>query len=221
MSTINNQRIRLLVDASPSGGINDVISSSTPQFWNGVDVQFELGIFYGGTLAAIDNIASITVDVKKDDPRTGTPLMSQTVAASSLNTTLTGMAWNGGASSDCHATVLFTNSQNQFVFSGTAESYWLVISALTKDSPAHKIVFGATPVTVQESGFGVATSTVVANPSFYTAVQSDARFQRVVLMNAPSSSSSSGIPGTLATDGNYLFICTAANTWKRISLGAF
>jgi hypothetical protein len=221
MSTISNQRIRLLIDASQSGGINDVLTSATPQFWNGVDVQFELGIFYGSTLAAIDNIASITVDVKKDDPRTGVPLMSQTIPASALNTALTLGAWNGGGAADCHAAVLFANAQNQFVFGGTSETYWLVVSALTKDSPAHKIVFGATPVTVLESGFGTATSAVVATPSYYTAAQCDARFQKILQPSAPGSSGAAGVAGTIATDGSYLFICTAANTWKRISLATF
>ncbi|MCU1301967.1 MAG: hypothetical protein JWQ87_2251 [Candidatus Sulfotelmatobacter sp.] len=40
----------------------------------------------------------------------------------------------------------------------------------------------------------------------------------------PVSSSATGtpmqIPG-IASDGNYLYICTAANTWKRVALSAF
>ena len=38
---------------------------------------------------------------------------------------------------------------------------------------------------------------------------------------APATSASAGTPGMIATDGTYLYICTALNTWKRITLVAF
>ena len=77
---ISNQRIRLAIDTSQMGTINDVLTGATPQFWNGVDLQFELAIFYGAALAAVSNLDSITVDVKQGSPRTGLPLMSKTLA---------------------------------------------------------------------------------------------------------------------------------------------
>ncbi len=221
MNTITNQRVRLMVDASQAGGINDVATGGTPQFWNGADVQFELGIFYGNSLAAVDNLASITVDIKREDPRTGVPLMSQTIAATALNNGLTLAAWNGGATADCHAAVKFSSANNQFIFPDASANYWLVISALTTDSPAHKIVLGATPVTVMESGFGTVASAAVATPSFYTSAQSDARFQRALILTAPLSGNAAGTPGALATEGSYLYVCTAVNIWKRVALTAF
>jgi hypothetical protein len=38
---------------------------------------------------------------------------------------------------------------------------------------------------------------------------------------SPASSSGAGTPGQMAWDQNYLYICTGANTWKRVSLSTF
>lgn len=37
----------------------------------------------------------------------------------------------------------------------------------------------------------------------------------------PASSSATGIKGEMCWDSTYLYICTATNTWKRISLSSF
>ena len=37
----------------------------------------------------------------------------------------------------------------------------------------------------------------------------------------PASSSAAGTPGQMAWDSTYLYICTSANTWKRITLSTF
>jgi hypothetical protein len=173
---ISNQRIRLAIDTSQMGTINDVLTGATPQFWNGVDLEFELAFFYGSTLLSVSNIDSITVDLKASDPRTGLPLMSQTVASSALNQALTLTAWNGGAPTDCHALVVFTNAETNLDLNDDSDTFWLVVSALTSDSPTHKIVLGATPITVVEGGEGVAPPASVVSPTYYTAAQSDARF---------------------------------------------
>lgn len=39
--------------------------------------------------------------------------------------------------------------------------------------------------------------------------------------NVPATSTSAGVEGQSAQDGNYLYICVATNTWKRIALTAF
>jgi hypothetical protein len=173
---ISNQRIRLAIDTSQMGIINDVLTGATPQFWNGVDLQFELAIFYGSVLAAVSNLDSITVDLKAGDPRTGLPLMSQTVASGSLNNALTLEAWNGGAPTDCHALVVFTNAETNLDLGDDTDTFWLVISAITSDNPSHKLVLGATPLNVTEGGEGVEPPASVVSPTYYTAAQSDARY---------------------------------------------
>jgi hypothetical protein len=173
---ISNQRIRLAVDTSQMGSVNDAITGATPQFWNGVDLEIELAIFYGATLVDVSNFDSITVDLKESDPRTGLPLMSQTVASGSINDALTLTAWNGGAPADCHALAVFTNEETNLNLADDTQQFWLVISALTNDSPGHKLVLGATPLIVQEGGEGVEPPASVVNPTYYTAAQSDARY---------------------------------------------
>lgn len=39
--------------------------------------------------------------------------------------------------------------------------------------------------------------------------------------SAPANSSANGIKGTVRYDSSYLYICTANNTWKRVSLSSF
>jgi hypothetical protein len=39
--------------------------------------------------------------------------------------------------------------------------------------------------------------------------------------SVPAASTSQGIGGQMATDGNFLYICTGTNTWKRLALGVF
>ncbi len=173
---ISNQRIRLAVDTSQMGGINDVLTGANPQFWNGVDLQIELGIFYGSALVDVSNLDSITVDLKESDPRTGLPLMSRTIASGSLNPALTLNTWNGGAPADAHAVAIFSNAETNLYLFDDAVTFWLVVSALTNDSPGHKIVLGATPIVVQEGGEGVEPPASVVNPTYYTAAQSDARY---------------------------------------------
>lgn len=52
----------------------------------------------------------------------------------------------------------------------------------------------------------------------------DAEFRRPRILdggNVPASSSASGKPGEIAWNATYLYVCTAVNTWKRITLNAF
>jgi len=47
------------------------------------------------------------------------------------------------------------------------------------------------------------------------------RLTRPVSNVPPATSASAGSPGQIAFDANFLYICTATNTWKRIALVAF
>lgn len=37
----------------------------------------------------------------------------------------------------------------------------------------------------------------------------------------PANSSATGTQGMIATDSNYIYVCVATNTWKRVALSAF
>lgn len=39
--------------------------------------------------------------------------------------------------------------------------------------------------------------------------------------NAPLNAASPGIPGELAYDSTYLYVCIATNTWRRVSLSSW
>lgn len=40
-------------------------------------------------------------------------------------------------------------------------------------------------------------------------------------VTAPAKSSSPGAVGSVAYDSGFLYVCVAANTWKRVALGTF
>lgn len=42
-----------------------------------------------------------------------------------------------------------------------------------------------------------------------------------IFVPAPASSSDTGAPNQIATDGTYFYVCIAADSWKRITLNAF
>ncbi len=181
---LTNQRLRLAVDTSQMGAINDVVTGNSPQFWNGTDLEFELAIFRQAALADITNLASITIDIKSSLDKTSLPLMSATLSSSGFNTGLTLNAWNGGASTDCHALITFTATQARLFLADDSDPFWIVISALTGDTPAHKVVLGASPITVVEGGAFVPPPSYVAQPFYYTAAQSDARYQQTIDLTA-------------------------------------
>lgn len=40
-------------------------------------------------------------------------------------------------------------------------------------------------------------------------------------VTAPTSATSSGTAGQIATDANYIYVCTAASTWKRVAIATW
>jgi hypothetical protein len=44
---------------------------------------------------------------------------------------------------------------------------------------------------------------------------------RVTNSNVPSSASDTGTAGDIAIDANYIYVCTAANTWKRVAISTW
>ena len=94
MSTLGRTRIRLAADAANFNSPLDVNSRATPQFWRGNDVQFEIAVFFNGTLQSVANLASMTLEIRAPGPAGGapdpstSPLMSATVDAGALNDSL-------------------------------------------------------------------------------------------------------------------------------------
>lgn len=64
--------------------------------------------------------------------------------------------------------------------------------------------------------------------STYSPSDSTASFMEIVGttfriddQRTPASSSDTGIPGEICWDSDYIYVCTAANTWKRAALSTW
>ena len=51
-------------------------------------------------------------------------------------------------------------------------------------------------------------------------IMSDAA-TRIKNTNVPASNSDTGVSGEIRYGNDFLYICTAANTWKRVALSTF
>ena len=40
-------------------------------------------------------------------------------------------------------------------------------------------------------------------------------------VTAPTSATSTGTAGQIATDAKYIYVCTATNTWKRVAIASW
>ena len=69
-------------------------------------------------------------------------------------------------------------------------------------------------IILDESCFGGETVDILAYNTASTGVAPN-------MINTPSSSTDSGIPGQTAYDSSYFYVCTTPNTWKRISLSSW
>ena len=47
------------------------------------------------------------------------------------------------------------------------------------------------------------------------------RSPRVSSFDTPASASATGITGSLAYDDNYIYVCTATDTWKRVAISTW
>jgi hypothetical protein len=173
MNTLPRAQIRIAADAANFNSPLDVNSRATPQFWRGNDIEFDIGVFFNGTLESVANIASLTVEIRVPGPAGGapdpssTPLMSATVTSGSLDNTVTQDTWNDGSKQ--HAVVAFTAAQSNIA----AGPQWLSLWVVTTDNPGRVITLAAGPVRVLEDGCGLTTSAPAPDNTYYTSAQVD------------------------------------------------
>ena len=91
---------------------------------------------------------------------------------------------------------------NQNAFSNIAVSGQNTVEADSKQDTVTLAAAGGMTITTNS-----ATDTITLSSALSTASAS-----------APASANSTGTTGTIAYDSNYVYICTATNTWKRASL---
>jgi hypothetical protein len=56
----------------------------------------------------------------------------------------------------------------------------------------------------------------------YPVVSLDGSWRRVgIFVAVPASATAAGQAGHLATDANYIYVCTATDTWKRVAISTW
>lgn len=179
MSQISRQRIRLELDCLVGSLLIDKLTGETPQLWRGNDLQVEFLVTYRGLIEDISNFSIIKLELKPLNDRGALSVMSDTVAAADFNLLVTQAGWDQDI--EQHALIDFTNVQTNLDISGGTDrnqkDFWMVISALTTDVPAHEITLKAGLFRVVEDGTGsAAAAPVPAPPVSYTQAEADARF---------------------------------------------
>ncbi len=92
----------------------------------------------------------------------------------------------------------------------TAESGSNVGSDFSLDAYTDAGGFNFTALTISRSG---------GNATFYNLVT--APQLRVSLSNAPASATATGSAGAIRWDANYIYVCTATDTWKRVAIATW
>lgn len=182
--TIQAQRIRLQIDPSKwSNAPTDIITSQSPKIANGADLQFELCFSYGdlltdgSNLADMSNWSSMTMAIHKNSDRGGVPIWSKTILNAALDNTVTYASWIAGTAQ--HALVTVANADNRLLIENTQDTFWIVITIQTSDTPAKQFAGTAFGVIVQEVGLLVYPPSGITTVTYYTQVQSDARYAQL------------------------------------------
>ena len=174
---VSVDRIRLALDTSLFTSPTDVVTSAPPQFWNGTNVRFELGLVYNGLIIPdVSNVDSITVLVKDSNSRSGRAMMSKTISSADIDRTVTDATWQDGSKQ--HVVVAFDHTETVMAVQGIQSNFWMVISAVINSGTGspQTIVIGAGTIVVSVGGQSVTTPSSVSSPTYLTADESDARY---------------------------------------------
>lgn len=154
----------------------DLRRGDTPAFWRGSDIEFRIAVFEYGQLRDVEDLASLTVEVRpldaagrRPDPAAA-PLMSKTTTA--LDTQLSAEEWAGYE--EQHARVAFTGAESAIA----AGTHWFVITAQTNHTPARSLTLCGGLIAVEEDGYGTAGQAPVLDGTAYSKDEADARFAR-------------------------------------------
>jgi len=130
--TLSVDRIRLAIVQTDRSPVLDVFSGAAPAFYNGNDLQFELGFFdANGNPLNLNNVDQVRLQVKPLDGIDGLAVLDATVASGSLNQSMTLDQWLTGDPVQWNALIQFPNAVTQLDLSGAdSQAFWLVISAI-------------------------------------------------------------------------------------------
>ncbi len=198
--TLQRQKIRIAADAASFDSPVDAVTRCKPRWWRGGDLEFDIGVFFNGTVVDVANLASITLEVRAMGAKgavpveTDTPLIGKTVT--SFDGTLDADSWADGSKQ--HAVIALTAAESNIA----AGAAWLSIFAITNDNPGRIITLCAGPVQVMEDGSGLAMEPQPVDEVFYTAQQSDARYiAKLTNIDTLTGDGDSALDGIATADG--------------------
>ena len=105
-------------------------------------------------------------------------------------------------------------STDAFQVSGSAPASAVVVSA-AGNLNALTITEASSPVVVQ-TDIGTGANEIPLNGYL-----GGLAYEDTVMVSVPASASAAGVMGQIAQDGSYLYVCTAANTWKRVAIATW
>jgi hypothetical protein len=127
----------------------DAITSKTPAFFRGNDVQFELVGIFKGALIDISAVTGLTLEIKPSDPITGTALFTGTQSAE-FGTSVTKVDWDAGTAQQF--LIPMTAAQNNIdLQSNLVRVCWLVARATCTGGSIFTL--GTSLINVVEDGF--------------------------------------------------------------------
>jgi hypothetical protein len=183
MATESYNVIRLAVDASSPGPvlspgiIPNVLSRQAPASYAGADTQFQIGLFanlQSGIPLDVSDVSFLQLDIK--DPATLETSPSLFTATNNTPVNFTLADWTAGVSQT--ASFVMTNQQSNFALQKN-ESYVLIVSGVTNDSPGHVVVYSATMIAFWPTGLNTVGPPPSNPPQYYTMSQSDARYLQI------------------------------------------
>ena len=175
---LTHKRIRIKFDASEFKSQRDILTSATPEMYRGNWARFEVIVYWKDAIADLSNVASLTLKIMGTDRSTAK--VSKTISAAEITTVPTASGWTDGSAQ--HAAFEFTGEEMNFSLGESLleETFYLVLSGVTNDSPGHDITYGTSSLKLIEDGVGAAGTPPVNDPLYYTQADADARFAQLM-----------------------------------------
>lgn len=159
------QRLRFLVNTDVKFGgdaVKEVFKSRPLLFARNSGLRIEVAFFSGDTLMSIDNIGSVTLEVKRTNSPSAALAMSQTIGVDSMRKGLTTEEWESGEPDMAHFVFIFVSGETADANFGTPDdsaTHWMSLSGFTLDNVLDRDVFGVAPINSFNAGISGATPT--------------------------------------------------------------
>jgi hypothetical protein len=176
--SIPSHRVRIEVDVADPfrGDLVNRITGQKVELPRGADIDFELAIFWNGTLLTPTNISQVRLRLKPATNRTTTPVMDG--STSTILSTLTQTQWDTEEAAYCHAKISFPAAQTALTLTGDQTDFWAVIDATTSDAKSVPLAAGL--IEMEETGANATLSPPVPADSYFTKTETLAQLANVI-----------------------------------------